>query len=74
MIRRLASVLYDTLLLLAVLYLSTLPLLALTRGEAVTVGHIGYQLYLLVVAFLFFGGFWTHGGQTLECAPGASES
>ncbi len=63
--RRLAAMVYDSLLLFAALYLSTAPLLLLTQGEAVALAHPLYRVYLFVVAFVFFGWFWTHGGQTL---------
>jgi uncharacterized RDD family membrane protein YckC len=63
--RRLAAIVYDGLLLFAVLYLATLPVLFINRGEPVSSGNVLYQLYLLSVAFLFYGWFWTHGGQTL---------
>ena len=63
--RRLAAIVYDSLLLFAVLYLATLPALLINRGEPVSSGNVLYQLYLLLVAFLFYGWFWTHGGQTL---------
>ena len=65
LLRRLAAAVYDAMLLFAVLFLATTPLLLLTHGEAVPGSHLGYRLYLVAVAFLFFGWFWTHGGQTL---------
>lgn len=63
--RRLAAAFYDSLLVLAVLMLATLLLLPLTGGQAINPGNHAYTLYLLAVGFAFFGGFWTHGGQTL---------
>ena len=63
--RRIAAMVYDSLLVFAVLYFATVPLLFLTRGEAVAPSEYTYVIYLLAVAFLFFGWFWTHGGQTL---------
>ncbi len=63
--RRLAAMVYDTLLLFAVLYFATAPLLVITGGEAVERFEIAYRAYLVAAAFLFFGWFWTHGGQTL---------
>ena len=63
--RRLAAVLYDTLLLFAVLYLAAIPPLLFNRGTPVAVGNHLFQMYLATVTFLFFGWFWTHGGQTL---------
>ncbi len=63
--RRLAAILYDTMLLLAVLFIATALVMPLTGGEAVGANDPFLSTYLIGVAFLFFGGFWTHGGQTL---------
>ena len=63
--RRLAALVYDSLVLAALWMAATLPVLALTGGEAVTGGVWLYRFYLLVIAGVFFGWFWTHGGQTL---------
>jgi len=63
LIRRLLAIFYDLLLLLGVLFAVSAFAVALNKGEAVT--HPAYYLALLVTAFVFFGGFWTHGGQTL---------
>lgn len=63
--RRLAALLYDTLLLLAVLFIATALLLPFTHGEAMRPHNPFYSTYLLFVGFFFFGWFWMHGGQTL---------
>ncbi len=65
--RRLAALLYDLLLLVALLFFATALLLPFNAGEAFTRDQIFYPIYLLVVSFLFYGWFWTHGGQTLGC-------
>ncbi len=64
LLRRLGALFYDSVLLLGILFFATLALLPF-RGEAFGPHSLAYQAYLLGVAFLFFGGFWTHGGQTL---------
>jgi len=61
--RRLLAMLYDSLLLIAVLFLAMALLLLILRGHSP--GNPWSSLYLLLVSFGFFGGFWTHGGQTL---------
>ncbi|TNF33915.1 MAG: RDD family protein [Gammaproteobacteria bacterium] len=38
---------------------------AITRDNSPFFIYLLNQFYLLVVSFLFFGWFWTHGGQTL---------
>lgn len=63
--RRLGAQIYDVLLLLAVWFLATALVLPLNQGEAFSSSQWGYPLYLLVVSLLFYGWFWTHGGQTL---------
>lgn len=64
-LRRVAIVIYDFLLLIALLFLATALLLPFNAGEAFTKEQIFYPIYLLIVSFLFYGWFWTHGGQTL---------
>jgi uncharacterized RDD family membrane protein YckC len=63
--RRLAALVYDSLLLLAILFLATAIVLPLNAGKAFTSDQIFFPLYLLGVSFVFYGWFWTHGGQTL---------
>ncbi len=68
LMRRLASLTYDSMLVFAVLMAATALLLPITGGEAVE--GLGpatflYQGYLLLVVFGFFAMCWTHGGQTL---------
>lgn len=65
LLRRLGSMLYDGLLLLALMFLATLPFVALRGGEPVEPGEIQYQIVLVVVAYLFFIGFWSRSGRTL---------
>ena len=67
--RRLAAMVYDGLLMLAVVLLAIGLTLPFSGGEAIGL-HAGLartllQLWVLGVAFVFCGGFWTHGGQTL---------
>jgi uncharacterized RDD family membrane protein YckC len=66
LLRRLAAILYDGLLLLAILLLAAFPYLKLL-GDTSTAGaaRIGFQLYLAVIVAGFFCWFWVHGGQTL---------
>ncbi len=62
--RRLASIIYDLILLCAVLFAASIPV---TMGLGITYGHplyIGYIVYIYAVIFLYFGWFWVHGGQT----------
>lgn len=63
--RRLAVVVYDALVLLAVLFLATALALPITHGQAIAPEHPLFQAYLLLVAFLYLGWFWTRAGQTV---------
>jgi uncharacterized RDD family membrane protein YckC len=63
-LRRLAIVAYDVLLLIAVLFLATAILLPFF-GNTLIQEKTFYRIYLLTVSFVFYGWFWTHGGQTL---------
>lgn len=63
--RRLAAMVYDSLLLFGLLFVATAILLPFTGGEAVATGTLWYSAYLVLVCFLFFGWCWTRGGQTL---------
>jgi uncharacterized RDD family membrane protein YckC len=62
--------LYDTLLVLALMMIVTAAFLPITGGEAITADRFGpleyvYRSVLLLVPLIFFGGFWTRRGQTL---------
>lgn len=67
--RRLAALFYDGFLLLALWFLTAGLSLAFTGGQAVEGldSHTNYPLTaaMILVTFLFYGWFWTHGGQTL---------
>lgn len=63
-LRRLAAATYDVLLLIALLAVATALVLILRRSAVPPDTH-WFTAYLFAVAFLFFGWFWTHGGQTL---------
>ena len=63
--RRLAAILYDWLLLTGLLFVTTLLLVLLRGGTAISPASWWFNAILLSISFLFFGWFWTHGGQTL---------
>ena len=66
LLRRLGAMLYDGLLLAGVMIVAAIPLpfFQLAADVSVWVRTL-IQIYLVLVCFLFFGWFWTHGGQTL---------
>lgn len=63
--RRFGAILYDTLLVFALMFLATLPFIALRAGEPVAAGDPVYQVTMFVVAYVFFTGFWWRVGRTL---------
>lgn len=63
--RRLAALLYDTLLVGGLLFIFTLILILARGGRAIDADTLWYRASLVAVTFLFCGAFWTHGGQTL---------
>jgi uncharacterized RDD family membrane protein YckC len=66
LLRRLAAICYDSLLLLAVQFVAGLPLPLIPDDVRATPWAQHATLaYMLLVSYLFFGWFWTHGGQTL---------
>ena len=72
LLRRWASGFYDLLIVLAICILATFLVMPFThsRGLESFYAHRDglkalYQLGLLALGYLFFGGFWTHGGQTI---------
>ena len=63
--RRLVALLYDWILLAAVLFTATGVVLLFRGGAALPPNSPWYSAYLIATGLLFFGWFWTHGGQTL---------
>jgi uncharacterized RDD family membrane protein YckC len=62
--RRLAVVFYDTLLLLAVLFMAG-ALASAIVGNADVGSHPLYRTWLFMVSFFYFAWPWVNGGQTL---------
>lgn len=61
--RRSAAFLYDCLLLIALFFIITATAIWFNDGQAIQ--NPMFKVLLFVVSFLFFDGFWRHGGQTL---------
>ncbi len=67
-LRRMAALLYDALLLAALLFVAAALatfVIQLGMGRDLDPTNLFYRLYLLAVSFGFFAWFWTRGGQTL---------
>jgi uncharacterized RDD family membrane protein YckC len=65
LLRRLMSMLYESLILVAVLFIAGFVFHLVFRDTSSLFFRPAFQLYLLIVAGSYFTWFWTHGGQTL---------
>lgn len=65
LLRRIAAILYDILLVTAILFLTTIPFIALRDGESVEPENPVHQVTLLLMIYAFFVGFWFRRGRTL---------
>ena len=63
--RRIASMLYESLLLAAVLFIAGFVFTAIFHSPLPPILRFIFQLYLLLVTASYFIGYWLHGGQTL---------
>lgn len=63
--RRLGSLLYDALLLLAIWLLATLVFIMLFGDSTLPPKRYVLQIYLWLVSAIYFIWSWRHGGQTL---------
>jgi uncharacterized RDD family membrane protein YckC len=62
---RIAAMIYESLLVTAVVFIAALPFLYLIgTAESGWMRHV-FQLYLLGVLFAYFSAFWLRSGQTL---------
>lgn len=70
-VRRIGAMVYDALLVIAVLAVATIPFTALFGKQVLIPSRVGwlaycsYLIWQLLVIVLFFGFFWTRRGQTL---------
>ena len=62
--KRLLINFYDVILLFAVLYFFTIPIILFTQGNAVLNSYL-YQIYLILIVFLYYAWFWKKYNQTL---------
>jgi uncharacterized RDD family membrane protein YckC len=64
LIKQLAAMLYDSLLIFAVLFFATAIVIIFNQGEAIE-SSLWFSLYLLLTLFTFYTWFWKQSGQTL---------
>lgn len=63
--RVLAACVYDALLTLAIVFTAGVAAVFINGGTAVPAADPLFRVFLIVVAFPYYGFCWTHGGQTL---------
>ncbi len=61
MLRRLAALAYDAVLVTTILYLASFVPVIAAGGEALAPGNPIFIAYLVSIAFGYFGTCWTHG-------------
>lgn len=64
LIKQFAAMLYDSLLIFAILFFASALALMLNQGEAIEANPL-FSLYLLFILFTFYAWFWHKSGQTL---------
>jgi len=64
LIKQLAAMIYDSLLIFAVLFLASAIALVFNQGEAIE-SSPWFSLYLMFVLFTYYAWFWQKSGQTL---------
>jgi len=66
LLRRMAAIIYDMLLLFAILMLVGTPFVIMRGGEAVPpLTDLFFRLTIGAAIYLFFVGYWTRSGRTL---------
>ena len=63
--RRALALVYEALLLLALVFIGSLPFVMITQGLDRSIERPLFQLYLVLLMGLYFTWQWCHGGQTL---------
>jgi len=61
---RLIAMLYDGLLLITILFIAIAIFTPIAAALGFDSDHPAFTIYFLSICFLFYAGFWTHGGQT----------
>lgn len=65
LIRRLAAVLYDSVIVLALLMLAALLAVLLGWGQKTAIKDVGFTLYLVSVWYVYLAWCWRKGGMTM---------
>ncbi|MEM6998748.1 MAG: RDD family protein [Pseudomonadota bacterium] len=63
--RRLAAIVYDSILLCSVFFFATFILISSLGDGEVASGNYLYNIFLIVIAYLYYSWQWINGRQTL---------
>tara|TARA_R110002096_G_scaffold427037_2_gene637436 strand:+ start:11 stop:454 length:444 start_codon:yes stop_codon:yes gene_type:complete len=64
LLKQFAAMIYDSLLLFAILFVASAIAIAFNHGEAIESSFL-FTLYLALTLFIFYAWFWHTAGQTL---------
>jgi len=64
LLKQIAAMVYDSLLIFALLFMATSILLIFNQGEAIK-SNPSFNLYLVFIVFTYYAWFWNKSGQTL---------
>ena len=65
LVRRFCAMFYDLLLQGSIFFFGTLVIIPFNGGQPIEHGNLPYELYLMVISYLYFTWQWTRDGQTL---------
>lgn len=65
LLRRLAAMFYDSLIVLSLLIIGTLLAMIVNGGKAIDSQNHYYAIYLVTIIFSYFSYSWIRGGQTI---------
>ena len=65
LLRRLAAIVYDLLIVLALLMVATIASILVRGGTAISPGSVWFQMLLLAIWWLYFAWSWAERGQTV---------
>lgn len=63
--RRIAAIVYDLLIVVALLMIATIAIILVRGGSAISPGSIWFQMLLLSIWWLYFAWSWAERGQTV---------
>lgn len=64
LIKQFAAMIYDSMLVFAILFVASAVAIAFNRGEAIEASPL-FTVYLVFSLFIFYAWFWHKSGQTL---------